>query len=242
MTSTTAQATVTLYEDGTGEVSVGGAVQPIAATDVQAAQAQAMELIVEAARSKRQPIEFVAKYRERTWRVMAGPDGTVVEVNASTAMPVHAATSAPAPVTVAPSPLEAAATAAAPALPARRPIRVGLVTATGIAAVALIGCGVLAIGSHSAIADARDRADTAAAEITDVRADLTAQLAAAKKKAADAVAAQKKAEGQAAAAQKRATDAAARQKTAEAAQKKAAAQLAAAKKKAASSKDDAKGK
>jgi hypothetical protein len=206
-TPPTDRATITLHDDGTGEVVVDGVAEPIAAPDVATARSEAIEVVTRVAARSGRPVAFTAVDRGQAVRLLAHPDGGVSPLDggaASSLRPSALAPTAPAVFSAAP-----------------RPRRAALVVTSIVAVVALAGCAVLAVTGKQAVDDARADATTAHAQSSQVAADLTAQLADAQKKVDDATAARKKAESAAVAAQKKADDAVAARKSAEAARKKA---------------------
>ncbi len=72
--------TATVRDDGTGEVAIHGASNPFVAADVDAARAQALELVTAEARQQGRPVHLAAVEPTGEWLLLVHPDGRVEAV------------------------------------------------------------------------------------------------------------------------------------------------------------------
>lgn len=102
----------TLADDGSAQVSIGGAVTPIQAPSIDEARAQIVSLLAERAAQLGRPLRVITRDTSGEWPLIIHADGTVAEDGPGEAYPAPVAPLAE-PTAVAPEP-----TAVAPALTA----------------------------------------------------------------------------------------------------------------------------
>lgn len=74
----------TLYDDGTAEVMIGGALHAIAAGDIEEARSQVVTTVAERAQQLGRPLRALTRDPAGSWPLVIYPDGTVVADNDST--------------------------------------------------------------------------------------------------------------------------------------------------------------